>query len=169
MSIFADSKMGFPLSSVSTRPNSSARASSMSAARIRMRPRSRGFIEAHAPDSKAPRAAFTARSRSSRPASAISASGSPVAGFVVENRLPEAAGTNSPPMKRSVLSSCATGVSVASLLSLELRDPLLLVRGDPFLRILALEEELLELPLHGEGRLHREVPARLHGPLDAAH
>jgi hypothetical protein len=63
-----------------------------------MRPRWRGFIAAQGPDSKALRAAATARSRSSRPASATSAIVSPVAGFEVAKRFPEAAGENSPPM-----------------------------------------------------------------------
>src|SRR4029077_12863780 len=79
-----------------------ARASRISAALTRILPRWRGFISAQGPDSKDARAAATARSRSSLPASATSASVSPVAGLAVAKRLPEADGTNSPLMKRSV-------------------------------------------------------------------
>ena len=102
MSILAASKMGLPLSCVSSLPNSSARASSCSAARVRIRPRWRGFMAAQGPDSNALRAEATARSRSALPASATSAIVSPVAGFTVANRRPEAAAENAPSMKRSV-------------------------------------------------------------------
>jgi hypothetical protein len=67
-----------------------------------MRPRWRGFIAAQGPPSIAFRAAATARSRSSVPASATSAIVSPVAGLTVAKRLPEADGANVPSMKRSV-------------------------------------------------------------------
>src|SRR5262245_56643098 len=49
---------------------------------------------------------------------------------------------------------------------LELGNPLLLVGRDPFLRVLALEEELLEFPIHRERRLEGQVPAALHRALD---
>jgi hypothetical protein len=55
-------------------------------------------MAAHGPDSKAARAAATARSRSSEPASATSAIVSPVAGLTVAKRRPLAAGTNAPLM-----------------------------------------------------------------------
>ena len=56
----------------------------------------------------------------------------------------------------------------AALLPLELRHALLLVRGDAFLGVLALEEQLLQLALDRQRRLERQVPARLHRALDAA-
>src|SRR5215831_14535556 len=171
MSIFADSKMGLPLSIVSTRPNSSARCISRSAARMRIRPRWRGFMAAQGPDAKALLAAATARSRSSRAASATSAMVSPVAGFVVANRFPDADGTNSPSMKRSVrrLSFGVTSVAISRrLFPFELRDSLLLVGRDAFLGVLALEEELLELPLDRERGFRRKVPAGLDRALDPA-
>src|ERR1700730_8930890 len=55
------------------------------------------------------------------------------------------------------------------LLPLELRHALLLVRRDAFLGVLALEQELLQLPFDRQRRLRREVPTGLHRALDAAH
>jgi hypothetical protein len=113
MSILAASKIGLPLSSVSTRPNASARESRSSAARVRIRPRCRGFIAAHGPDSKALRAAATARSRSAGEASATSAIVSPVAGLTVAKRFPDDDAAKAPSTKRSVFSWRAGAVSVA--------------------------------------------------------
>src|SRR4029453_4652320 len=150
MSILAASKMGLPLSSVSSFPNSSAREDRRSAARVRIFPRWRGFIDAQGPDSNALRAAATAPSRSEVPASATSAIVSPVAGLTVAKRLPLAEGTKFPPMKRSVFRRS---------LPLELGHALLLVGGDALLGVVALEEKLLELPLHRQRRLDGKVPA----------
>src|SRR5262249_11111556 len=157
MSILEDSKMGLPLSIVSRRPNSSALARSNSAARVRIRPRCRGFIAAQGPDSNAFRAPATALSRSSFPASATSAIVSPVAGLTVAKRLPVVEATSWPSMKRSVWSLREDRVSVAMrigrwarLFPFELRHALLLVRGDAFLGVFALEEKLLQLPLDGQ-------------------
>ena len=63
-----------------------------------MRWRSAGFILLHGPASNAARAAVTARSTSSGPASATAQIGSSVAGFTVVKVRPEAASTFSPLM-----------------------------------------------------------------------
>src|SRR5215470_12683463 len=54
------------------------------------------------------------------------------------------------------------------LFSFELRHALLLIGGDAFLGVVALEEKLLQLALDGKRRLNRKVPTCLNGPLDAA-
>src|SRR5438132_438151 len=92
--------MGLPLSSVSVRPISSARALSMSARRHSTFARSRGFIFCQSePGSICARAALTAASTSSAPAEATSAIFSSVAGLMVANVAPERASTKSPLMK----------------------------------------------------------------------
>src|ERR1700756_4454569 len=73
---------GLPLSSDSSCANSSVCFSIRSARRHIMRPRSEGEIFDHGPVAKAARAAFTARSISSRSPSATFERTSPVAGFV---------------------------------------------------------------------------------------
>ena len=49
-----------------------------------------------------------------------------------------------------------------------MRLALLVVRAEAFLRVLALEELLLQFALDGQGALERNFPAALHGALDAA-
>jgi len=49
-----------------------------------------------------------------------------------------------------------------------LRFALLVVRPQPFLRIVALEKLLLQFALEGEGALEGDLPSGLHGALDAA-
>src|SRR5580765_5132555 len=97
MSTKRDSKMGLPLSSVSRRASSSACASTRSPSFHSARERSMGLSFAHGPSSAA-RAARTARSTSSAPASATVVIGSSVAGFTVVNVAPDAASTASPLM-----------------------------------------------------------------------
>src|SRR5262245_138952 len=103
--------MGLPLSSVSSRASSSAFWSTRSPSFHRTRERSIGFIFAHGP-SNAARAARTARSTSSAPASATVVMGSSVAGFVVVSGAPEAASTASPLMIRR---PGFTGASVSDI------------------------------------------------------
>src|SRR5687767_746452 len=45
---------------------------------------------------------------------------------------------------------------------------LLVVRAEAFFCVFALEELLLKLAFHGEGRFQRDFPSGLNGPLDAA-
>src|SRR2546428_10419474 len=52
--------------------------------------------------------------------------------------------------------------------SFELRCALLEVRRDPLARVVALEQELLQLALDREAVVEAHLRARLHGPLDAA-
>src|SRR5258707_14965698 len=54
------------------------------------------------------------------------------------------------------------------LFSFELCWPLLYVGGQAFFRILALEENLLVFAFHGQCGFHRNLPAGLHGALDAS-
>src|SRR5207249_1047395 len=61
------------------------------------------------------------------------------------------------------------GSRYRSLATGEVSLPLLDVGGEPFLRVLALEQELLQLALHGQRRLERDLRAALHRALDAAH
>src|SRR5512145_323693 len=90
--------MGLPVSSVSRRAISLTRARRRSPILQRMRPRSEADIFAHGP-AKAARAAWTARSMSVASPSAISAIVSPVAGFTVGWRLPDAASRHSDPIR----------------------------------------------------------------------
>src|ERR1019366_2617871 len=46
---------------------------------------------------------------------------------------------------------------------------LLNVSGQTFFGVLALEQDLLVLTLHGQSRFHGNLPPGLHGPLDASH
>src|SRR4029077_21201980 len=55
------------------------------------------------------------------------------------------------------------------LLCLKYRWPLLHVSSQPFLSVLALEEQLLILALHRQCRLHRNLPTCLHRTFDASH
>src|SRR5690242_12483856 len=55
------------------------------------------------------------------------------------------------------------------LFRLEVRWALLYVRGQAFLGVFALEEQLLVLALDRQSRFHRDLPASLHRALDAAH
>src|SRR6202011_5698495 len=131
------------------------------------------------------------RSRSSVPACATCAIVSPVAGLVVSKRLPVEEGTNFPARERSLWRRREGAVAVVTLcgqapevqsstiskfefrnsnlfsLSFELRNSLLLIGGNAFLCVLALEEQLLKLPLDGQGRLGGQIPTRLDGALDA--
>src|SRR5207249_9002083 len=112
------------------------------------------------PASKRARAPWTAPpapAASPQPPSAIAP---PVAGFTTEKRRPEAPGRHSLLMKRSVLTGS---------LAPELRHPLLLVRGDTLLGILALEQLLLQLALDRQATLERHLGARLHRTLDQPH
>src|SRR2546428_13601069 len=63
-------------------------------------------------------------------------------------------------MKRSVFTGSP---------ALELRDPLLDVRRDAFLRVVALEQLLLQLALERQPALERHLGPGLHGALDQAH
>src|ERR1044071_4328638 len=111
MSTKRDSKIGLPLSSVSRRASSSACASTRSPSFQSRRERSMGLSFAHGPSSAA-RAARTARSTSSAPASATVVMGSSVAGFTVVNVAPDAASTATPSiMSRPGL----TGASVSDI------------------------------------------------------
>src|SRR4051794_16208416 len=58
--------------------------------------------------------------------------------------------------------------SDSTSLAAELRLPLLVVGGETLDRVLALEEQLLQLALEGQAALERDLPSRLHGALDAA-
>src|SRR5687767_2105193 len=100
--------------------------------------------------------------------SATGASSSSVAGFTTAKRLPDAASTRSPPItsrsgKRS--RPTAPGAAVTSL-PLEHGLPLLDVGRDAFLRVLALEEEVLQLALEREAGLERHLHAGDDGALD---
>src|SRR5262249_10579627 len=88
---------GLPLSSVSSRASSSACWSTRSPSVHSTRERSIGLSFAHGPSSAA-RAALTARSTSSGPASDTVVMGSSVAGFTGVHVAPEAAPTASPSM-----------------------------------------------------------------------
>ena len=87
ISTLRDSKIGLPLSRVSSSASSSIFCSTRSASRQISRPRSLADILRQAPLSifNARRAASTAWSTSAADASAICASTSPVAGFMVLN------------------------------------------------------------------------------------
>ena len=100
MSIFDDSKIGFPWSRVSSSASSSLFCSTRSAIRLRILPRSAPAIFRQSPAVSAARAARTARSTSSTPASAISVRTPPVAGLMVGKLRPVEALRHSPPMKR---------------------------------------------------------------------
>src|SRR5947207_9858756 len=158
-SIF-DSNSVLPLWAVSSRANSSRRASSRSAVLASRRPRCRAESLRQPSDSKQARAPLTAASTSAASPRATSAITSSVAGFTTGKRRPEAAGRHSLLMKRSVLTGS---------LAPELRHPLLLVRGDALLGILALEQLLLQLALDRQAALERHLGARLHRALDQPH
>ena len=96
------SKYGLPLSRVSSRPSSSAFASTRSASFQSSRDRLCGFIRRQRLSRNAARAAFTARSTSSARASATSAITSSVAGFTVAKLPPLSASTHSFPIQSRV-------------------------------------------------------------------
>jgi hypothetical protein len=96
--MWRDSKIGFPLCSVSSRATSSARSISFSPSFHSSRPRSRADIWAHGPLSAA-RAAAAAASTSARSADATEATTSSVAGLMTSSVRPPAALRHSPPMK----------------------------------------------------------------------
>src|SRR5437773_3354495 len=158
-SIF-DSNSVLPLWAVSSRANSSRRASSGAAVLASRRPRCRAESLRQPSDSKQARAPLTAASTSAASPRATSAITAPVAGFTTGKRRPEAAGRHSLLMKRSVLTGS---------LAPELRHALLLVRGDALLGILALEQLLLQLALDRQATLERHLGARLHRTLDQPH
>src|SRR5271169_3053995 len=60
-------------------------------------------------------------------------------------------------------------ITLRRLPPFELGWALLHIRRQAFLRILALEQQLLVLTLYGQRRLHRNLPARLHRSLDASY
>ena len=82
ISTWRDSKMGLPLSRVSSVPNSSLYLSTRSPIFQRIFARSAALISAQGPEVNAARAAATAASASGSPASASIVSVSPVAGFI---------------------------------------------------------------------------------------
>src|SRR5262249_9825090 len=99
MSMRELSRIGLPMSRVSSRASSSLWESIRSAKRIRTFLRSEGAILAHVPFSKAARAAATARSTSSLSPAATWLMTLPVAGLTLSKVLPEADGTYLPLMK----------------------------------------------------------------------
>src|ERR1700731_1823062 len=181
MSTSRDSKIGLPLSRVSSSANSSIFFSSKSASFQIWRPRSLAESLRHAPfrSSNARRAAATARSTSSLDAAAICVSTSPVAGLMVSNffalsthwpsinKRPGAMFTfvaasiyaslpvaGSPAVKRR-LRPPALGTKCPVLFRLKHGRPLLHVSRQTFLRVLTLEEQLLIFAFDRQRRLHR--------------
>ena len=113
--------MGIPLSRVSSCANSVALSSIMSPTCHNTLARSAGGKSRQTPRSNDLRAASTARSTSSAPASATLASRSPVAGSRVSKVLPLAASTHFPPMKsflgwllRKVATSRSSAMAMAA-------------------------------------------------------
>src|SRR5437588_4956684 len=91
------SAIGLPESVDSSWESRSSSRRTMSAARSRIRPRSRGLVLGHhEPSSNARRAAVTARSTSFESASGTVATTSPVAGFTTSKRPPATASTHLP-------------------------------------------------------------------------
>jgi hypothetical protein len=88
-----------PFSSEATRANSSRRSQSASASLRISFPRAPGFIRDQGPDSKARRAAWTARSTSAGPAAGAWKNVSPVAGLVTGTVPPSRGATDSPSMR----------------------------------------------------------------------
>src|SRR5438552_11707973 len=189
MSTYLDSKIGLPLSSVSSSASSSMFCSTRSASRHSRRPRSLAEILRHGParSSKAWRAALTARSTSSAEASTIWVKTSPVAGLMVSNFLEPS--THSPLIRRrpgetralvaAIIVEYRCGASLRldgrgvpvptrALFGFKLCRPLLDVSSQAFLCIFTLEKQLLVLALEGQRRFQRNLPAGLHCPLDAS-
>src|SRR5215469_2088093 len=194
-----DSKMGLPLSSVSSSARASRFSSIRSASRQINRPRSLADILRQAPlrSSNALRAADTARSTSCAEASTTSVNTSSVAGLMVGNFFAPSIHCPSISNRPGLISTLLAVVIFAKprnymghkgsrnpffdlaplvvsifnrrLLRGEGGRPLLHVRRQPFFRVFALEEQLLVLTLDGEGRFHGNLPARLHRTLDASH
>src|SRR5687768_6559887 len=96
--------------------------------------------------------------------SATGASSSSVAGLTTAKRFPDAASTRSPPMtSRSGKRATPTAPGAAvTLLPLEDGLPLLDVGRDAFLRVLTLEEKVLQLALERQARLERHLHAGDH-------
>src|SRR5262252_4856672 len=99
MSMFLDSKIGLPLSRVSSSASSSACWSISSAILSKIRVRPWGLIEGHLPSSKALRACLTASSTSALSPSATRHSTSSLAGLRVSKVLPDLDGTHLPPIR----------------------------------------------------------------------
>src|SRR5258707_10381238 len=156
--------MGLPLWSVSSRATSSAFSSSRSASLLTRRPRSRADIFPHGPFSAA-RAAFTASSTSLVSAEATVAITSSVAGLMTSMVFPLEASRHSL-LIRSLLWSIAAVAK--SLSSLKRRFALLQICGYPLFGVIALEEELLKLPLDGQAFEEAGFGARLDGALHPA-
>src|SRR6266516_1726538 len=168
MSTYLDSKIGLPLSSVSSSASSSMFCSTRSASRHSSRPRSLADILRHGParSSKAWRAALTARSTSSAEASTICVKTSPVAGLMVSNFLEPS--THSPLIRRrpgdtralvaAIIVEYRCGASLRldgrgrpfptrALFGFKLCRPLLDVSGQTLFCVVTLKEQLLVLAL----------------------
>src|SRR6266566_2471312 len=189
MSTYLDSKIGLPLSSVSSSASSSMFFSTRSASRHSSHPRSLVDILRHGPprSSNAWRAALTARSTSSAEASTIWVKTSPVAGLMVSNFLEPS--THSPLIRRrpgdtralvaAIIVEYRCGASLRldgrgapvptrALFGFKLCRPLLDVSGQTLFCVVTLKEQLLVLALEGQRRFQRNLPAGLHCPLDAS-
>src|SRR6185436_13355948 len=146
MSTWRDSKIGLPLSRVSSRAISSACARIKSPSFQRMRWRSAGRIFGQGPLSNAARAARTARSTSSGPALATVQIGSSVAGLYVVKVSPEAASTVSPLM--TSLAGC-TGASVSVMIEPPLEGALEAPALDRIRMMTVVWREHVEHPAEG--------------------
>src|SRR5213080_688821 len=190
MSTYLDSKIGLPLSRVSSSASSSMFFSTRSASRHSSRPRSLVDILRHGPprSSNAWRAALTARSTSSGEASTIWVKTSPVAGLMVLNFLEPS--THSPLISRrpgetralvaAIIVEYCCGASLRldgrgapvptrALFGFKLCRALLDVSSQAFLCIFTLEKQLLVLALEGQRSFQRNLPAGLHAALDATY
>ena len=113
-----ESRIGFPMSSVSSRASSSRCSRISSAKRTSTRLRFFGAMRDHTPDSNAARAPRTARSTSSASQAATDAIVRPVAGLTQSNVSPDIASTYAPStkacerMERSVRTSSTVWVMV---------------------------------------------------------
>src|SRR5829696_4325801 len=155
-----DSLIGLPLWSVSSRAISSARSISRSPSFRTSRPRSRADICPQGPFSAA-RAASTAAFRSAVSADPTEAQTSSVAGLITSIVLPDAAGRHWLLMKSCLCSD-------NWLFSSERRFPFFQVRRDAFLRVVTLEQQLLQLALYREPLEKPRLGAGLHRALHAA-
>src|SRR4051812_22998139 len=73
------------------------------------------------------------------------------------------------PLTLNSVSRWLVSVSKIKLFRRERCRPLVHVGRDAFLRIVALEEDLLVLAFEGQRGFHRNLPTALHGALDAAY
>src|SRR6266446_5278971 len=195
MSTWRDSKIGLPLSSVSSSANSSIFFSSRSASFQIRRPRSLADIFRQGPfrSSRARRAAATARSTSAEEPSAICVNTSPVAGLRVSNFF--APSTHCPSMSNCPGSIFTLAASIhrpvvrlvapasrrlsgerprpprsaLALFRLERCRALLHICSQSLFRVVALKENLLVFALNRQRGLHRNFPSRLHRALDPPH